>query len=51
VYAANLVALIETFWDPPTQTFVLRRDDDILRGCLVTHGGQIVNEKLLAGSP
>jgi len=51
VYAANLVALIETFWDPPTLTFVLRRDDDILRGCLVTHGGQIVNEKLLAGSP
>jgi len=47
VYAANLVALVEEFWDKPNKTFVLKLDDDIIKGCLVTHGGKIVNEKLV----
>jgi NAD(P) transhydrogenase subunit alpha len=48
VYAANLVALIEEFWDQTNKTFVLKLDDEIIKGCLVTHGGKIVNEKLIA---
>ncbi len=48
VYAANLVALIEEFWDKQNKTFVLKLDDEIIKGCLVTHGGKIVNEKLIA---
>jgi NAD(P) transhydrogenase subunit alpha len=48
VYAANLVSLIEEFWDKPNKTFVLKLDDEIIKGCLVTHGGKIVNEKLIA---
>ncbi len=47
VYAANLVNLIEEFWDKQAKTFVLKLDDEIIKGCLVTHGGKIVNEKLL----
>ena len=47
VYAANLVALVEEFWDKQEKTFVLKLDDEIIKGCLVTHGGKIVNEKLL----
>ena len=47
VYAANLVALVEEFWDKKEKAFVLRLDDEIIKGCLVTHGGRIVNEKLL----
>ena len=47
VYAANLVNLIEEFWDKQEKIFVLKLDDDIIKGCLVTHGGKIVNEKLL----
>jgi NAD(P) transhydrogenase subunit alpha len=47
VYAANLVNLIEEFWDKKEKIFVLKLDDDIIKGCLVTHGGKIVNEKLL----
>jgi NAD(P) transhydrogenase subunit alpha len=47
VYAANLVNLIEEFWDKKEKTFILKLDDDIIKGCLVTHGGKIVNEKLL----
>jgi len=48
VYAANLVALIEQFWDKKEKTFVLKLDDEIIKSCLVTHGGKIVNEKLIA---
>jgi NAD(P) transhydrogenase subunit alpha len=50
VYAANLVALVEHFWDKKEKTFVLKLDDEIIKGCLVTHGGKIVNEKLIAKS-
>jgi len=46
VYAANLVALVEQFWDKQEKTFVLKPEDEILKGCLVAHGGKIVNEKL-----
>src|SRR5271155_2698653 len=48
VYAANLVALVEEFWDKKEKTFNLKLDDEIIKGCLVTHGGKIVNEKLIA---
>ncbi len=47
VYAANLLALVEEFWDKQTNQFVLNLDDEIIKGCLVTHGGRIVNEKLI----
>lgn len=46
VFAANLVAIIEEFWDKTAKKFVLKLDDEIIKGCLVTHGGKIVNEKL-----
>jgi NAD(P) transhydrogenase subunit alpha len=46
VYSTNLLNLVEEFWDKQRQQFVLQLDDDILKGCLVTHGGKIVNEKL-----
>jgi len=46
VYAANLVGLLEEYWDKKEKTFILNLEDEIIRGCLVTHGGRIVNEKL-----
>jgi len=48
VYSANLEGLVEEFWDKQNKTFVLKLDDEIIKGCLVTHGGKIVNEKLVA---
>jgi len=48
VYSANLVNLLEEFWDKKEKTFVLKLDDEIIKGCLITHGGKIVNEKLIA---
>jgi proton-translocating NAD(P)+ transhydrogenase subunit alpha len=47
VYSANLLALVEEFWDKQNKTFILKLDDEIIKGCLVTHGGKIVNEKLI----
>jgi len=47
VYATNLVSLVEEFWDKEKKEFALKLDDEIIRGCLVTHGGKIVNEKLI----
>jgi len=46
VYSANLTSLVEEFWDKQNKQFVLKLDDEIIKGCLVTHGGKIVNEKL-----
>jgi NAD(P) transhydrogenase subunit alpha len=48
VYSANLTNLIEEFWDKQNKTFVLNLEDEIIKGCLITHGGRIVNEKLVA---
>src|SRR5579862_2958294 len=47
VYSANLTSLIEEFWDKQNKTFVLKLDDEIIKGCLITHGGKVVNEKLV----
>jgi NAD(P) transhydrogenase subunit alpha len=48
MYSANLCGLIEDFWDKDAKAFVLKRDDEIVRGCLVTDGGAVVNETILA---
>jgi NAD(P) transhydrogenase subunit alpha len=42
------VALVEQFWDKQGKTFALKLDDEIIKSCLVTHDGKIVNEKLIA---
>lgn len=44
MYASNLGNLIEHFWDRKAKVFVLNREDEIIKGCLVTHGGALVNE-------
>jgi NAD(P) transhydrogenase subunit alpha len=44
-YSANLTALVKEFWDQSTQSFCVKPDDEILRACLVTHGGRICHER------
>ena len=46
MYASNLGNLIAQFWDKASRQFKLNRDDEIIKGCLVTHAGEIVNETL-----
>ena len=44
--AANFANFIEHFWSKETNAFSLALEDEIIKGCLITHGGKIVNEKL-----
>src|SRR5205823_2978364 len=46
VYSTNLTNFIEEFWDKKTSRFVLKLEDEIIQGCLLTHGGKICNPKL-----
>ncbi|EDY20898.1 NAD(P)(+) transhydrogenase (AB-specific) [Chthoniobacter flavus Ellin428] len=46
MYSANVTALLEEFWDREAKVLRLNFDDEIIKGCVVTHGGKIVNEKL-----
>jgi len=46
MYASNLVNLIESYWDKDAKEFKLNPEDEIIKGCLITHGGQVVNETI-----
>lgn len=46
MYSSNVGALIQHFWNKEEAVFELRRDDEILQGCLLTHEHEIVNERL-----
>ncbi|WP_395736153.1 NAD(P) transhydrogenase subunit alpha [Prosthecobacter sp.] len=48
MFSSNVTALLTEFWDKETQALKLKLnlDDDILKSCVVTHGGRIVNEKI-----
>ncbi|VAX38226.1 NAD(P) transhydrogenase alpha subunit [hydrothermal vent metagenome] len=46
MYSSNLVNFIETFWNTEEKKFDLKTDDEILKGCLITHNGEIVNETI-----
>ncbi|MBF0485198.1 MAG: Re/Si-specific NAD(P)(+) transhydrogenase subunit alpha [Candidatus Omnitrophica bacterium] len=45
---ANFVNFIEHFWNKEKNSFELKMDDEIMKGCLITHNGKVVNEKLTA---
>lgn len=46
MYSANLTSLVEHFWSSDTRCFELNLDDDILKGCLVTHNKEIRHDGL-----
>ena len=46
MYSSNLANLVDHFWDRTAKTFHLDPANEILKDCLVTHGGSIVNERL-----
>lgn len=46
MYSANLHNLLEEYWDTETKAFKLNLEDEIIKGCVVTHGGKIVNAML-----
>ncbi len=49
VYSANLGNFLEHFWDKEGGAFKLDLEDEILKGCVLTHGGEIVHERFKGG--
>jgi len=52
MYANNLFIVVEDTWDKEEKSFVLEMENDILPGCVITHGGNVINEtikKILEG--
>jgi len=43
MYSSNLFNLVTEYWNAETKTFDLNLEDDILKGCVITHDGEIVN--------
>ena len=46
MFSANLFSFIEEFWSSIEKRFSLNFDDEILKGCVITHDGEIVNEQI-----
>ncbi len=46
MYSSNLLNLITEYWNEEEKVLNLDLDDDILQGCVITHGGAIVNETI-----
>tara|TARA_R110002110_G_scaffold205066_7_gene417201 strand:+ start:350521 stop:351750 length:1230 start_codon:yes stop_codon:yes gene_type:complete len=53
MYSSNLFNLVEDNWHEEQKAFAVDFDDDILAGCVITHGGEVVNttiKNILEGS-
>lgn len=46
MYSSNLFNLIDEFWDPDDKRLDLDPEDEIVRGCVITRDGVIVNETI-----
>ena len=46
MFSSNLYNLVEEFWNTEEKQFNMNLDDEIIRGCVITHGGKIVNEMI-----
>ena len=46
MYSANLFNLLTEYWNEEEKKLELDLEDDILKGCVLSHGGSIVNETI-----
>jgi|TARA_B100001057_G_scaffold422485_1_gene444005 NAD(P) transhydrogenase subunit alpha len=46
VFGSNLFNMIEEFWDNENKVINFDLEDEILKGCVITHQGSIVNESV-----
>ena len=46
MYSNNLVNLLLEFWDEEAKTLTLDPEDDIVRSCVITRDGAVVNETI-----
>lgn len=50
VYSANITNMVEHFLDEESNTFPIDLEDELLKGCVITHGGKIVHERFTSKS-
>ncbi|MBB3166988.1 Re/Si-specific NAD(P)(+) transhydrogenase subunit alpha [Simiduia aestuariiviva] len=43
MYSNNLINLVFDYWQKDEGTFTLNLEEEILKGCVITHGGELVN--------
>jgi H+-translocating NAD(P) transhydrogenase subunit alpha len=43
MYSNNLYNIVDEFWNKETKVFELNVEDDIIKGCLMTHNGAVVH--------
>ena len=46
MYSNNLFNLVSEFWDEEQKTLVLDPEDEIIESCLITQGGDVINETI-----
>jgi NAD(P) transhydrogenase subunit alpha len=46
MYSANLYNLLSEYWNEDTKKLEMDLEDDILKGCVISHEGSIVNETI-----
>ena len=44
MFSSNLHALVDEFWNEEEKRFVLDFEDEIIKGCVITHQGEITNQ-------
>ena len=46
MFSSNLYNLVEEFWNAEEKRFDMNFEDEIIKGCVITHQGEIVNEMI-----
>jgi NAD(P) transhydrogenase subunit alpha len=46
MFSSNLYNLVDEFWNPEEKQIDLNFEDEIVKGCVITHQGKIVNEMI-----
>ena len=46
MFSSNMANLVGEYWDPAERRFRLNFEDEIIKGCVITHQGEIVNETI-----
>jgi NAD(P) transhydrogenase subunit alpha len=44
MYSSNLGNFIDHFWDKENKVFNLKLEDELIKGCLITHNGELYSE-------
>ena len=47
MFSGNITAFLTHFYNKETKEFEVKPEDEIMKGCLLTSGGQIVHERFM----